>query len=159
MTGHSSSLIVVSNRLPFVLSRRDDDTLYRKPSAGGLVTAVAPVMVQSGGKPEYICEILQYLNYKNCIQPCSLTSFYWHTGLWIGWPGSFLKDTDKIPESDPGDSSPTAGLKSNQIMPINLTTDDYELYLKGCCNGTFWPLFHSMPDRTVFDEKYWTSYR
>ena len=24
-------------------------TLYRKPSAGGLVTAVAPVMVQSGG--------------------------------------------------------------------------------------------------------------
>ena len=49
MTAHSSSLIVVSNRLPFVLSRRDDETLYRKPSAGGLVTAVAPVMVQSGG--------------------------------------------------------------------------------------------------------------
>ena len=50
MTANSSSLIVVSNRLPFVLSRRDDETLYRKPSAGGLVTAVAPVMVQSGGK-------------------------------------------------------------------------------------------------------------
>ena len=50
MTAHSSSLIVVSNRLPFVLSRKEDDTLYRKPSAGGLVTAVAPVMVQSGGK-------------------------------------------------------------------------------------------------------------
>ena len=49
MTANSSSLIVVSNRLPFVLSRREDDTLYRKPSAGGLVTAVAPVMVQSGG--------------------------------------------------------------------------------------------------------------
>ena len=58
----------VSNRLPFVLCRRkqkavsplDEDEqnnasvdvkeqLYRKPSAGGLVTAVAPVMVQSGG--------------------------------------------------------------------------------------------------------------
>ena len=52
MTAHSSSLIVVSNRLPFVLSRRDDETLYRKPSAGGLVTAVAPVMVQSGGNVE-----------------------------------------------------------------------------------------------------------
>ena len=46
----SSSLIVVSNRLPFVLNRRDDNKLYRKPSAGGLVTAVAPVIVQSGGK-------------------------------------------------------------------------------------------------------------
>ena len=50
----NSSLIVVSNRLPFVLKRRDDNTLYRKPSAGGLVTAVAPVMVQSGGKSRYM---------------------------------------------------------------------------------------------------------
>ena len=59
----------VSNRLPFVLCRRKQklvskyggvesentsgdcvESLYRKPSAGGLVTAVAPVMVQSGGK-------------------------------------------------------------------------------------------------------------
>ena len=80
-------------------------------------------------------------------------------GLWIGWPGNSLKENDKIPESDPDDSSPTAGLKSNQILPVNLTTEDYELYLKGCCNGTFWPLFHSMPDRTVFDEKYWVAYR
>ena len=46
----SSSLIVVSNRLPFVLHRRQhDNSLYRRPSAGGLVTAVAPVMVQSAG--------------------------------------------------------------------------------------------------------------
>ena len=57
----------MSNRLPFVLCRRkngtvsnspakdnisegDDTPLFRKPSAGGLVTAVAPVIVQSGGK-------------------------------------------------------------------------------------------------------------
>ena len=46
----------VSNRLPFVLCRRKKlegdelQSLYRKPSAGGLVTAVAPVMVQSGGR-------------------------------------------------------------------------------------------------------------
>ena len=46
----ASSLIVVSNRLPFVLKKKEDGTLYRASSAGGLVTAVAPVMVQSGGK-------------------------------------------------------------------------------------------------------------
>ena len=57
----------MSNRLPFVLCRRknrtvsnslakdnisegDENPLFRKPSAGGLVTAVAPVIVQSGGK-------------------------------------------------------------------------------------------------------------
>ena len=57
----------MSNRLPFVLCRRkssitsnsrakdntsegNENPLFRKPSAGGLVTAVAPVIVQSGGK-------------------------------------------------------------------------------------------------------------
>lgn len=45
----ASSLIVVSNRLPFVLQKDQDGELHRKSSAGGLVTAVAPVVVQSGG--------------------------------------------------------------------------------------------------------------
>lgn len=45
----ASSLIVVSNRLPFVLQKDDCGNLSRKSSAGGLVTAVAPVVVQSGG--------------------------------------------------------------------------------------------------------------
>ena len=39
------------------------------------------------------------------------------------------------------------------------TFQDYELYYNGCCNATFWPLFHSMPDRAVFEETYWVAYR
>ena len=46
----SSKMIVVSNRLPFVLEKDKNDQINRKSSAGGLVTAVAPVVVQSGGK-------------------------------------------------------------------------------------------------------------
>ena len=54
-------------------------------SAGGLVTAVAPVVVESGG-------------------------------LWVGWPGLHLDNQDvAIPESDPEDRSPCAGLKSKQV--------------------------------------------
>ena len=54
-------------------------------SAGGLVTAVAPVVVET-------------------------------EGLWVGWPGLHLEDAlDEIPESDPDDHSPTAGLKSSQV--------------------------------------------
>lgn len=59
----------------------------QKKSAGGLVTAVAPVVIK--GK-----------------------------GLWVGWPGLHLpKDFDdvNIPESDPSDQTPTAGLKSEQV--------------------------------------------
>ncbi len=53
----ASNLIVVSNRLPFVLIR-DEETgeLSRKSSAGGLVTAVAPVVVRSGGKKERVAK-------------------------------------------------------------------------------------------------------
>ncbi|XP_059085685.1 uncharacterized protein LOC131882533 isoform X3 [Tigriopus californicus] len=131
MISHSvtaSSLIVVSNRLPFVLKRTEDDGLVRKPSAGGLVTAVAPVVVQSGG-------------------------------LWVGWPGLQMKETDSVPESVEGDVSPTAGLKSSQVLSVNLDDVDYELYYNGCCNATFWPLFHSMPDRAIFNEKFWMAYK
>ena len=54
-------------------------------SAGGLVTAVAPVVVQG-------------------------------RGLWIGWPGVQFDDPNEpIPESDPSDCNPTAGLKANQV--------------------------------------------
>lgn len=53
-------------------------------SAGGLVTAVAPVVVQGNG-------------------------------LWIGWAGVHLGEGEKIPESDPNDITPTAGLRSDKV--------------------------------------------
>lgn len=55
-------------------------------SAGGLVTAVAPVVIRGNG-------------------------------LWVGWPG--LHSTEPlgdIPESDPSDQTPTAGLRSDQVI-------------------------------------------
>jgi len=132
----SGTLIVVSNRLPFVLKYNDaKGCLERKSSAGGLVTAVAPVVVD--------CK-----------------------GIWVGWPGVYLEDlADKlpngelvIPESDPGDVTPTAGLKSNQVVSVNVDKDIFNLYYNGCCNGTFWPLFHSMSDRAVFSGESWEAY-
>lgn len=54
-------------------------------SAGGLVTAVAPVVIN--GK-----------------------------GVWVGWPGMHMENPDEpIPESDPNDRTPTAGLSSRKV--------------------------------------------
>lgn len=37
-------------------------------------------------------------------------------GLWVGWPGIYSKEPlGPIPESDPSDQTPTAGLKSDQV--------------------------------------------
>ncbi|XP_035915570.1 alpha,alpha-trehalose-phosphate synthase [UDP-forming] [Anopheles stephensi] len=124
-----SSLIVVSNRLPFVLKRDPKtDKLSRHASAGGLVTAVAPVVIK--GK-----------------------------GLWVGWSGITLNDENEpIPESDPTDHTPTAGLLSEQVVSVNVEPKLFDSYYNGCCNGTFWPLFHSMPGRATFCADHWKSY-
>ena len=95
-------------------------------SAGGLVTAVAPVVID--------CD-----------------------GIWVGWHGlqDFNPDIEKIPESEPNDKAPTAGLLSRQAVSVEVQPDLFELYYNGCCNETYWPLFHSMPDRAIFRSDYW----
>ncbi len=51
MTGHRDfqRLVVVSNRLPVVLSRDDQGQWVVRPGEGGLVTALAPVLRDRGG--------------------------------------------------------------------------------------------------------------
>ena len=44
-----SRLIVVSNRLPISMSREENGTWQIEPAAGGLVTALAPVLRERGG--------------------------------------------------------------------------------------------------------------
>jgi trehalose 6-phosphate synthase/phosphatase len=73
-------------------------------------------------------------------------------GLWVGWPGLHLPsdfNDENIPESDPKDQTPTAGLKSKQVVTVNCDPDLFEMYYNGCCNGTHWPLFHSMPGKEL----------
>ena len=42
-------LVIVSNRLPVVVSRSESGAWYAKPGSGGLVTALAPVLRNRGG--------------------------------------------------------------------------------------------------------------
>ncbi len=44
-----SRIVVVSNRLPVTIKRNPDEGLTLKPSSGGLVTALAPVLRDKGG--------------------------------------------------------------------------------------------------------------
>ncbi len=79
------------------------------------------------------------------------------SGIWVGWTGleDFDVAHDLIPESEPGDNAPTAGLKSNQALPVHVEKKLFDEYYNGCCNETYWPLFHSMPDRAVFKKRHW----
>lgn len=77
-------------------------------------------------------------------------------GIWVGWPGIHLDDPNEpIPESNPNDRTPTAGLLSKQVVPVHCDRHLFDQFYNGCCNGTFWPLFHSMPDRAEFSADTW----
>lgn len=40
-------------------------------------------------------------------------------GIWVGWPGMHMEDAnEQIPESDPNDKTPTAGLLSSKVRLI-----------------------------------------
>jgi trehalose 6-phosphate synthase/phosphatase len=82
-------------------------------------------------------------------------------GLWVGWTGlhDFDESKDSIPESDPGDKAPTAGLHAWQAVPVTIEEKLFEEFYNGCCNGTFWPLFHSMPDRAIFNKDHYKAYQ
>ena len=62
----------------------------------------------------YILALIDLLN----ILSVNFSLFF--SGLWVGWPGIRMKETDVIPESDPSDTCPTAGLKSSQVSCVNL---------------------------------------
>ena len=47
---NAPGFVAVSNRLPVKLERRDDGSLHALPGGGGLVTALAPVLSNRGGR-------------------------------------------------------------------------------------------------------------
>jgi trehalose 6-phosphate synthase len=71
-------------------------------------------------------------------------------GLWLGWGGRVVSDTDE----------PGFGIEDGEPP---LAWFDYRQswlrdYYSGFCNATLWPLFHSFPSRVAIDETTWKSY-
>lgn len=42
-----------------------------------------------------------------------------------------------------------------KVIHVDFDPQTFDSYYNGCCNGTFWPLFHSMPDRAQFSVDSW----
>ena len=127
------SIFVVSNRLPFVLVRDPEtSTLTREPSAGGLVTALSPIVKAQNGR-------------------------------WIGWPGIELEEDEEIPDCSPSAEADSAtivlDIPTTQLSAVHVDAEDINGYYTGFSNSTLWPLFHSMPDRCVFEPSDFESYK
>jgi trehalose 6-phosphate synthase len=71
-------------------------------------------------------------------------------GLWLGWGGQVVPDTDEPDFGFDDGRPPLAWFDYKQSWLRN--------YHRGFCNATLWPLFHSFPSRVVIDETTWKSY-
>jgi trehalose 6-phosphate synthase/phosphatase len=69
-------------------------------------------------------------------------------GEWIGWPGARIGPDETLPVPD-GDYD---------LVPVPLSTTEIRRYYHGFSNGTLWPLFHSLLERTSLERRDWESY-
>ena len=74
--------------------------------------------------------------------------------LWIGWPGIAsdkltTQEKDKIAKK----------LATEKSIPIFLSQKQINDYYSGFCNKTIWPLFHYFPLRTIYENRFWQTYK
>ena len=67
---------------------------------------------------------------------------------WAGWPGSVPEE--RWPEL-------LAGVGPH-YAPVALSADQMEKFYDGFCNRTLWPLLHSFPMLTEYDDEFWRLY-
>jgi trehalose 6-phosphate synthase len=68
-------------------------------------------------------------------------------GAWVGWHGA--PDETVEPFSHGG----------MDLVPVQLSTDDVELYYEGFSNATLWPLYHDVIAPPEFHRTWWDAYR
>lgn len=108
----AADFVVVSNRLP--VDRSPDDEQWR-PSPGGLVAALEPVLQSTGG-------------------------------AWVGWPGQPDLALDPFT------------LDGMELVPVELSAEDIELFYEGFSNDTIWPLYHDVISPPAYHRDWWDAY-
>ena len=100
-----------------------------RETTGGLVTGLASYLSSIGSDPNGPAEY-----------------------IWVGWPGATIE-----PEAQQGITE--RALKQYHSVPVFLSEGEMDQFYLGFCNKTIWPLFHSFPSQTVYDEAMWETYK
>ena len=74
--------------------------------------------------------------------------------LWVGWPGI---ENEKLSSEDK--NKIRENLTKENCLPIFLSKQEIDNYYLGFCNETIWPLFHYFPTRTVWEKRFWLTYK
>jgi trehalose 6-phosphate synthase/phosphatase len=74
--------------------------------------------------------------------------------LWIGWPG--ITNENLTTENR---EQITKKLAAENCLPVFLSKKQIEQYYLGFCNKTIWPLFHYFFTRTIWENRFWKTYK
>jgi trehalose 6-phosphate synthase/phosphatase len=74
--------------------------------------------------------------------------------LWVGWPGITSDRLTAEEKEHLGNILTTQNCKA-----ALLSKKQIDRYYLGFCNKTIWPLFHYFPTRTVFEKRFWKTYK
>jgi trehalose 6-phosphate synthase/phosphatase len=105
------------------------DGLQFEQSMGGLVSGLSSYLDSLGARPGSDIEY-----------------------VWMGWPGITVAETAQAEVASELE-------RRFQASPVFIAAEDMENFYHGFCNKTIWPLFHYFPERAVFDESSWESYK
>jgi trehalose 6-phosphate synthase/phosphatase len=123
-------LILVSNRLPFILTERKGQIEFM-PSSGGLVSSIKSYVQKTNASQEFQKE---------------------YCPIWVGAsdvPGKKLSEAIK-PDSLFYDDF--------ELAPVFLPPAVNDKFYNGFCNDTIWPLFHYFPSYAKFTDDTFDSY-
>ncbi len=70
---------------------------------------------------------------------------------WLGWPGAYIPPTEQ--------PAAVRELAKHGCCPVFITESDMVGFYEKFSNGSLWPLFHNLTDRTHFDRGAWRSYQ
>jgi len=71
---------------------------------------------------------------------------------WIGWPGHTF-------DAEADTTEVTHRLRSDHMVPVYISAEDYEDFYEGFSNKTIWPLFHYFQQYTSYNPRYWEVYQ
>jgi len=122
-------LIIISNRLPFIVEQEKGKFVLRE-GAGGLVSGLSAYLDSLKGS-----RFTERRDY-----------------LWVGWAGAAIKSkkTEELKERL---------YSEYNAFPIFISEKLIEKFYNGFCNKTLWPLFHYFPTYAVYEEEYWNHYK
>jgi trehalose 6-phosphate synthase/phosphatase len=124
----ANRILIVSNRLPITVEEKEGQLEFQV-SGGGLVSGLSA--------------------YLDSLKGSSFTQFDY---MWVGWPGTVVKDKLK-------EKLRLKALTEFNACPVFLSEKAMEKFYHGFCNKTVWPLFHYFPSYTIYDEEYWIQYQ